>query len=276
MNKKELDQKVIEIDAVLKALGDLNVLVQQSKNLPNIINDAQAGKTNIEKFLNELPAHSEEIKKLTSEVTILKDQVSAKNSEVSELVTQTKDTQNKVGELIAETKVQLGVAANAKLASTFEQVKNGLINDKNRWFKWWVGAVIVFIVATGLVVLWQLKDFGTLYHYNFLIKLALTSPFAYFVVFINREYSRTRNLIEEYTFKAAIARSFEAYKEIVQSTDQENCVSTHKFIIDSIGSLYSSPMVNVKRNSHKERESTPDILSSIRSIMEDFFPSKND
>ena len=231
MNKKELDQKVVEIETKIKALGDLNVLVQQSQILPNLISDAQTGKTNIEKFLNELPAHSEEIKKLTSEVAGLKDQVIAKNSEVSELITQTKDTQNKVGELIDETKVQLGVAANAKLASTFEQVKNELVDDKNKWFKWWVGAVIVFVVATGLAVYWQLKDFGTLYHYNFLIKLALTSPFAYFVVFINREYSRTRNLIEEYTFKAAVARSFEAYKEIVQSTDQENCISTHKFII---------------------------------------------
>ena len=61
MNKKELDQKVVEIETKIKALGDLNVLVQQSQILPNLISDAQTGKTNIEKFLNELPAHSEEI-----------------------------------------------------------------------------------------------------------------------------------------------------------------------------------------------------------------------
>ena len=166
--------------------------------------------------------------------------------------------------LIEETKVQLGVAASAKLASTFEKVKGELVVDKWKWFKWLVGAVVVLIVATALIVGWQIKDVGTLYQLSFLVKLALTSPFVYFVVFINREYSRTRSLIEEYTFKAAIARSFEAYKELIQDTDSEDAAKTLEFIIKSISDLYSSPMLNIKKHSLKEKENSPDILSGAR------------
>lgn len=269
MNKKELEQKLIEVDAQLKALGDLNVLLQQSRNLPNLISDFQAKKSDIETFLNDLPTRSEELKNLTTGVKNLNEEVTARDSEVSELSEQTKELQKKVEELIEETKVQLGVAANAKLASTFEQVKRELITDKQKWFLWLVGAVGVLIVATVSVVVWQIIDAGTLYKLNFLIKLALTSPFVYFVIFINREYSRTRSLIEEYTFKAAIARSFDAYKEIIQDTDSEDAKETLKFVIGSITDLYSSPMVNIKNNSLREKENSPDILSKARSVVDD-------
>ena len=78
------------MDAQLKALGDLNVLLQQSQNLPSLINDTQTKKTNIETFLSGLPARSEELSRLTTEVKDLNKQVTNRNSEVSELSGQTK------------------------------------------------------------------------------------------------------------------------------------------------------------------------------------------
>ena len=268
MDKKEIEQKLTEINEQLKVLGDLNTLLQQSKNLPDLISDVQAKKAEVETFLNDLPERSEELNRLTTEVKNLNEQATIHHGEVSELSEQTKELHKKVEELIKETKVQLGVAANAKLASTFERVKENLIGEKWKWFWWLVGAVVVLIIATVIVVIWQIKDVGTLYQLNFLVKLALTSPFVYFVVFINREYSRTRNLIEEYTFKAAIARSFEAYKEIIQSINSEDLTETLDFIIRSIKDLYSSPMVNIKNNTQKEKENSPDILSKVRSLID--------
>lgn len=269
MKKKELEQKLIGVDAQLKALGDLNTLLQQSQNLPNLINDVQTKKSNIETLLRDLPTRSEELKNLTAEAKSLIEQVTIRGSEVSELSEQTKEVQKKVEELVEETKVQLGIAANAKLASTFEQVKGELVRDKLRWFWWLVGAVVILIIATASVVVWQIIDVGTLYQLNFLVKLALTSPFIYFVVFVNREYSRTRSLIEEYTFKAAIARSFEAYREIIRDTDSKDAAKTLEFVVKSISDLYSSPMVNIKNNALKEKENSPDILSRARSVVGD-------
>jgi len=268
MTKKELDQKLIKIDTQLEALGDLNTLLQQSQSLPNLISDVQTKKSNIETFLNDLPTRSEELKNLIVEVKSLSEQVITRDSEVSELSKQTEELQEKAEELIEETKVQLGIAANAKLASTFEQVRGSLIQDKWKWFNWLIGATVALIIATALIVVWQIEDVGTLYKLNFLVKLALTSPFVYFVVFVNREYNRTRSLIEEYTFKAAIARSFEAYKEIIQNVDSDDAKKTLDFIIESITDLYSSPMVNIKNNSLKEKENSPDILSRARSVVD--------
>lgn len=264
MNKKELEQKLIEVNAQLKALGDLNTLVQQSQALPGLVSDTQAKKTSLESVLEEIPQTKNELETLITDTKSLSEQVNARYEEVSGLVTKIGELQIKVTELINQTKVQLGVAANAKLASTFEQVKTDLGGEKKKMFWWLVGVVAFLALSTGLVVWWQVEEAGTLYHLSFPVRIALLSPVVYFVVFINREYNRLRNLIEEYTFKAAIARSFEAYREIVQGADSEDSTKTLDFILKSITDLYSSPMVNIKKNGVKEKENTPDIISQIK------------
>lgn len=268
MTKKELQQWVTEINQRLAALGDLSELVRQGQNLSSLIPDVQAKKTDVESFLKDLPARSEELNRLTTEVKKLNEQLRVRDSEVSELSKQTEELRKKTEELIKEAKVQLGVAANAKLASTFERVKEDLETDKRKWFRWLFGIVLTFVLATALIVWWQVTEEGTLYHLSFPVRLALLSPIGYFGLFINREHSRVRNLIEEYTFKAAVARSFEAYKEIVQGADSEDSEKTFAFIVESINTLYSSPMLNIKNNNHKEREISPEPLSQIRSIIE--------
>jgi len=279
MNKKELQQTLTEINQHLTTLGDLNNLVQQGRDLPNLINDAQTKKTNIDSFLNDLPARSEELNRITTEVKNLNEQVATREGEVSDLVERTKELQQKVGEFIKETQTQLGVAANAKLASTFEGVKNELGKEKIKWFWWLVGAVAVLILATAGVVFWQILEKETIFEISFLIKIALTSPIVYFVIFTSREYGRIRNLIEEYTFKAAIARSFEAYKNIIEEIFSDYQVSTYQqkldFILGAVTDLYSSPMRNIKDNHVKEKENSPDLFSKVNSVVSGITKSTN-
>lgn len=274
MNKKELQQELDGINQRLTALGDLNELVQQGQGLPNLISDAQTKKVDIESFLSDLPVRNEELNQLIAEVKKLNEQTEARDGEASELTTEIEKLQGKVEKLIEETQAQLGIAANAKLASTFEGVKEELRKEKKKLFKWLIVAVVVLVIVTGAVVYWQINQDSTLYHFSFPIRLALLSPIVYFVVFINREYSRVRSLIEEYTFKAAIARSFEAYKEIVQDLDSSNPKRTLDFVLDSIKDLYSSPMVNIKNNSQKEKENTPDALSPVKSAVDEMTSDK--
>jgi hypothetical protein len=271
MNKKELQQTLAEINQKLVDLGDLSSLVKQGHDIPSIITDIQLKKTSIESFLNDLPTRSEELNRITTEVKVLNEQVLAREGEVSTLIEKTKESQQKEEELIKETQVQLGVAANAKLASTFERVKEELGKDKEKWFRWLVGAVFILICSTVGIVVWQTSEKETIFELSFLIKIALTSPVVYFVIFTNREYSRVRNIIEEYTFKGAIARSFEAYKNIIEEifSDQQAVIYQQKldFILGTVTDLYSSPMRNIKDNLIKEKENSPDLLSKAHTII---------
>jgi hypothetical protein len=268
MNKKELQQTLIEIDSRLKAFGDLNELIVKAQSLPSVLSDAELKKTNIESFLNDLPTRSEELNRLTKEVKGLNEELASQKNDVSSSVEKIKELSQKVEALVEETRVQLGKAANEKLANSFEIVSSGLVKEKEAWYNRLVKSVLALIVASIIIVAWQVHEAKTLYELSFLIKVTLTSPFVYFVIFINREYSRTRSLIEEYIFKTSIARSFEAYKEIVESTDSEDLKKTLDFILDTTKDLYSSPMVNIKNNSQPEKENAPDILGPAKDLLD--------
>lgn len=273
MNKKELEAKVADIEQKLVALGDLNTLIQSGAQLPALMSQAQTASTTAQAFLPQLETQQQTLKSLIEEITALKTELSSKSGEVDTLTEKTTVLQEKTDELRQETLTQLGLAASEKLSNSFEQVKVELGKEKEKWFFWLVGGVGALVVATGAIALWQVHEQGTLYHLGFLIKIALTSPLVYFIVFVNREYSRARSLIEEYTFKAAIARSFEAYKEILQDafSEQQALIYQKKldFMLEAVTGLYSSPMRNVKANNTKEKELSPDIVSQLK---EHFFP----
>lgn len=280
MKKDEVEKKLNEIHEKLNALGDLQALLTAAGNLPSVVSAFEQTQKTADEILPKLAANQEQVEALKDELTGLKDTLSENNDEASELITQTEELQDKTEKLRQETLVQLGLAASEKLSNSFEQVKIDLVTEKQRWFTWLkisVGALIFFTVA---ITVWQVLEHGSLYNFSFLIKIALTSPLVYFTVFINREYSRARNLIEEYTFKAAIARSFEAYKEILEDAfaDQQSDIFKQKleFMLDAVKSLYSSPMRNIKRNHTKEQELAPDLITQIRNTFTQSIPENKD
>lgn len=263
MNKKALEQERTEIYTRLKDLGDLDVLVKESRDLPALVNDMRDTKVDFDNLVNDLPKIRLEFENLNNEFIQFKEQFRDHKNDIRNSLEEIKASQEKTDELRNETMAQLGLASNAKLAHTFEGVKKELMDGKNNWFAWLVGAVIALVVITAVIIWWQFQESSTIYELNFLVKLALTSPFVYFVVFVNREFSRARALIEEYTFKAAISRSFEAYKDIVHATDSEEAKITLDFIVSSIKSIYSSPMENIKSTNMKQKENSPDPFSKI-------------
>src|SRR3989344_3803089 len=273
MRSKELEQKLNEIHQQLTALGDLNALVEQSRGLPGVLGDAETKKNELQSFFAELSSQKEKLQNLLSEAATLNEQIGKRNEEIGALDEQTKSLHEKTEQLSQEVLTQLGKASNEKLANSFGKVKENLEGEKTKWFRWLVGSVSVLIVATLLIIGWQIYEGKTIFELSFLVKIALTSPLVYFVVFINREYSRVRNLIEEYSFKEAIARSFEAYKDIIEGIFSDHQVNIFQaklsFILHAIGGLYSSPMDNIKNNSHKEQENTPDLISKLQQVASD-------
>ena len=269
MNKEELDKKLQEIDEKLTALGDLTLLIEQGKSLPQIISDLNIQQSNIKSYLDKIPEQSNNIINLTSNIEKLISELNSKKEEVSESLKKLGESNSKIEELAQKTTEQLGIAANVKLSHTFENIKEELIKDRNNWFIWLRISVLSLIITTGILVFWQWVEYKTIFEPTFLIKLALTSPFVYFTIFINREYNRTRNLIEEYTFKAAISKSFDAYHEIIKNSESTNVEKKLEFVTKAIENIYSSPMVNIKRNLIKEKDNSPSILNQTKSQLLD-------
>ncbi|MDP4001736.1 MAG: hypothetical protein Q8P69_01680 [bacterium] len=276
MNKKELLQKVSEIDQKLQTLGDLTVLTQnlstQKEAMDLFISEAQVQKPAID----AIPGKKQELEGLLSEVESLKtksiEQLTL-NQEAKDAIDTLKTKADEIQKLSID---QLGIISNEKLSNSFDKIRNGLKEDNKKWFWWLFGTSVSLLLAIIVIVIWQTIRGDTIFEISFLVKLALTSPIILFEIFVAKQYGRVQRLIEEYEFKAAISRSLEAYKEIVVDLfkDKEGDEFKKKldFILDAISKLYASPMANIKVNETKEtpiNKTLMPILSDIKDIVSD-------
>lgn len=271
MLKEELEAELNTINQTLGTLGDLNSIITEARQVPSLINDLTVEKGRLESVLvgsTERLAQLDDVLAKSKEVS---DQLPIQTANLKTAIEQAIELQVKVESLVRETQIQLGKAANEKLANSFEIVKERLIVERNRWFIWLWGSVLLLIAAVISVTIWQTYQGRTIFELGFLIRLALTSPIIYFVGFATTEYARAQNLIEEYTFKASIARSFEAYKEIIESLFRHDNVDAYEsqkleFIIGTMRYLYSSPMNNIRNNNHNEKKPMLDFSKKIEEL----------
>jgi hypothetical protein len=275
MKKADLEKKLQEIEAQLNNLGDLSELIDEGNKLPSLSADLTKQKEELEAVLETLPDDEKKLVSLTEQVETLRLELDEREKVVSSLTDKTEKLHTKTDALRQETLTQLGKASNEKLAHTFSVVQSKLIEERDTWLKRLACATAVLIVVTVGIVSWQVLEGKSIYDLSFIVKIAITSPIVYTVVFINREYARIRSLIEEYTFKSAIARSLEAYTEILDNAYAKQKLEVQReklaFLLKSISDLYSSPMRNIKDNHTGNDEESPDIFSSIRRFLVDTY-----
>lgn len=276
MNKKELEQKLNETDQKLQSLGDLGVLIQdfnsKKQEMDGLISNIQNQKPQFDEFSNSLPEKQKTFQELLENVENLKDELIKQTEESNKVKDKLSEVQAKTDEINGLSLEQLGKIANEKLSNSFDKVKGDLKVSNGKWFWWLLGTSLLLLASVIVIVYWQVRQGDSIFEISFLVKIALTFPIIFFEFFVNREYSRSQRLIEEYELKASVARSLEAYKEIVVGLFDEKEGDEFKkkldFILDAIGGLYSSPMANIKNNEVKEIDLTKAVKPIVSSVKE--------
>jgi len=266
MKKVELIQKIEEINQKIESVEALNdklnkassVLTSAEESIKNleqrrsaienfqkqisgIKEEVSQFKETVESVAETADKYSETVKKQTEEYSNLKKQI-------DELAKQNKDLHETI-------KNQLGLVSTEILANAFFDESNKLKDSAKNWFWWLLGSIIILILAVVGIAIWQIIEEKALFDFSFLIRLPLISPLVYFVVFVAQQYSRDRKLLDEYIFKASVARSFEAYRKLIKE-EADNMTEANQdkvnekkldFVISSIKSIYSSPMENISK-----------------------------
>ena len=260
MTKKEYEDKIGNIETKLKQIGDLddlfNIVTSKNSKFQEIVQKASEQEENI----NQIPIKKEEFEKIFRDLE-------NKNTE----------SNKKLEEILELSREQLGIISNEKLSNSFDIRSVKLIEEKEEWFKRLLITTLVLVIAIIAVVIWQTAAGYSIFEISFLVKLALTSPVIFFEFFISKEYSRSQELLEEYQFKASVARSFEAYKEIIENSFSNKDETGDKgfeekkldFILETVRSLYISPMKNINENRENKisLKSVKTDLSNILSVL---------
>ena len=279
MKKQELEEKLNRIELRLSQFEVLDTLVSdfQAKKIQfdSIVSNANAQQQNID----QIPFKRAEVESLVVDSQKLKEELQQRVASFEELETKLKSLEKKINKTDNLAREQLGMISNQKLSNSFDMQSTDLIAEKLKWFKWLVASTIFLLVVIIIIVWWQTRiEDNSIFELSFLVKLTLTSPIIFFAFFINREYARSQKLLEEYQFKASVARSFEAYKEIIENSFSDQIPMSNDFnekkidfILETISSLYVSPMRNICENSQRglSGKGTSSLFSNMKNVVSD-------
>ena len=196
-----------------------------------------------------------------------KNEVQQIKDEVVELKVTTRELVETNQSLLEETKNQLAVVAGGVLSNTFEGRRQILGKSATIWFRWLLFDILALILVAVIVFL-ELKTTQNLTT-GFFLKFSLSFPFIYGAFFFHGQYSKERDLEEDYAFKSAVSFSLEAYRKLLKG-EIDNGIAEERnklldFIINTVKNIYTSPGSGHTRK--KNRKVSSDALDDIKEIL---------
>lgn len=258
------------IEALEEKIESLDVQVK-IEEIANFRNEAEQKRNETEDFKNSSESTKNEIvaiKQAVDEAKTAADQYGSTIQSQSQEYNQLKENLTKLlkraKELEQTTETQLGVVSNRVLANSFKAQADELKKSVEKLFKWLLASVALLFVLTAVIIIWELRSDNDLLSSNLLIKAALTTPIVYYIFFISRQYTRDKRLYDQYSFKATVALSFEAYRKLVKEELGDPAANQEKilnFVINSVTNLYTAPIE--KPLSSEDEESGVGVLSKL-------------
>lgn len=135
----------------------------------------------------------------------------------------------------------VGMSADGHLGNKYEdraeKIREGQLSKWQRRM----------LMATIVAVLWVVAVFACLQTNvgnewaNLGINLLKTSPAFFLMGFAFKQYTKERNLEEEYAFKAAVAMTINAYADLLAGQDKEDNKSRQELILNALKQVHSMP-----------------------------------
>ncbi len=271
-------------------LGDIRRGLEEAKQHVNGIlslleqataknSDIASIKEQAQNVLNELNVQlgvvQKELDAFRSSATELKDQLAAdaKNSkETLEKAQALYDfVKGKEEEIIRLT----GMAADGTLGTKFN-ARSTEIGSVLWWWRWAVPASLVLSIGWVIAVfLCFSSDMFDVAWANLLVNLLKTAPAFVLVGFVMAQYSKERNLREDYAFKAAVSMTINAYADILQGGDKPENASRQKLILAALKQVHNPPKLHSEKGGSLFSWRAKDLQDSLKNINETLKEAKD-
>lgn len=243
------DAFIEEVNAFTSKFEEFKELARKAQdNEVKIANNLETANEDLDKF-------NEFINKINErEQTLIRQRESTTNYE-SKLADYTQEHIAKLEEarkLIEEAKTALHYKNAEGLSAAFSHQLETASNKHARL--WWLGGSIIFIVATLFIGIWIVTGWGLKDNINQeqmilnLVGRLSMIPFTIAgAIFCANQYTKQKNIIEDYAYKTTIAKSIIAFSEELRSKDPERYA---EYISTILREIHQDPLR--KRGKDKE------------------------
>ena len=259
------DSFIEELNVFTTEFGEYKELTKKAKNNETeIATSLESANKNLEKF-NEFITRIDE-----REQTLAKQAVSTTTYE-SKLNEYTQEHITKLEEakqLIEEAKTALHYKNAEGLSAAFSHQLDTASNKHARL--WWLGGAIIFILATLSIGIWIVTGWGlnesvdqNQMILNLVGRLSMIPFTIAGAIFCANQYTKQKNIIEDYAYKTTIAKSIIAFSEELRDKNPERYA---EYLSTILKEIHQDPLR--KRGKDKETITFKDSRGIIEKVIE--------
>lgn len=216
--------------------------------------------------------------KLRDEILKLKTQSEIYDKKAKDLTDNIEVLNKKAEEDSGRLSLTLKAITTFGLGDHFEKRTTEIKKDVTSWGRWAIFSIlllalaVLFIFGFAKKFGFQIPDGSNEWTY-ILYRIAVTSPFLFFSGFCIAQYSKEKDLLDRYGFKAVKGFTLETYTTTLNRTfnekgeDKSNESEIMKFVLEQMRNIYEEPFHSInKSETKKEKVST--ITSTINDKLE--------
>lgn len=257
----QLNAKVNELNKLIaqkqQEFATLQSNQNQSNNLlnniTNINKNAEAHNNVVEQIKNKCNTILTDLEKKQEKVSQqqkdIDKQIETANSHLNGFETDSKEKiaaiqsgYDSVSANVEEVKKMMGYIADGTLSHSFNKRKENIKRSEKLWM--WVSlGTLLCLIGWICVVFFCLSANTGVVWADILINGIKATPFAFAFGFALTEYSKERNMLEEYAFREAVAVTLTAYLEQLKG---DNTVEQKKLLMNTVEKLYTKPIISNK------------------------------
>lgn len=267
-SEEEIGLKLENSTELQNQINALLATIQENRdNITEVLQEAKNSNNNIKEVENEVKTFFSKIEEYQTKIATFIKETEAKITLFmtnTETIIATNQTQQ------IEIDNQLQKAVGASLFSTFAVRKGELNSNLNNWL---IALGIIIAVLVGLSG-WVAYDIigDTTNWYKVLIKVGISLPLMYMLVFISGRYTKERRLVEEYAFKSTISLALTPYADLIKKIEDAGADSKYRdFLISSIENIFSAPTDKAfgfnKYSTKKEETNQMKVLEDVMNLI---------
>lgn len=213
--KGELDELQEELEIVADEIRTLNTASSEAKD------KTLANKAKVEDFVEEIGEHQKQIEKQDAQFEKFKTTLEENSSKQQEYLAEACN-------LIEKSKLALSYTTSVGLSSSFDAQCKEIKGWKS--FKLWSWLVAAAIGVIGVICIGVWLIYGN-HHANdgnvtsmwlqIIGKISMIPLLVTTIVFCANQYGKQKNLLEDYSYKLALAKSMVAFSEELREKDSE-------------------------------------------------------
>lgn len=250
-----------EVEAVSKTIRE------QKDSVTDILDEVKESRSDVKTAESEIKSVQKNIQlsldQYNQVITDAEKKIAIFKADTNSIITQNQTQQTEIDK-------QLQKAVGVSLFSTFETRKEDLNNSLNNWLVGLAVFTVCFIGFSGWIAYDLSKE--QISWFVVLVKLAISFPLIYALIFLSARYTKERRLVEEYAFKSTISLALSPYADLVKKVENDGADSKYRdFLISSIENIFSIPTdkafgfskIAKKDNSKIDSESLSDVLDLL-------------